>query len=133
MTEVTLEHVNVTVTDPKATAAKLSEIFDWRVRWEGEAKDGGYSVHVGGEGSYLALYTPAAAPKGRLVSKDGGSYATHGGLNHIAVTVDDLDAMEARIKEAGYEPRAHGDYEPGRRFYFYNEDGIEFEIVSYAS
>ncbi|MEM7190453.1 MAG: VOC family protein, partial [Pseudomonadota bacterium] len=24
------------------------------------------------------------------------------------------------------------DYEPGRRFYFADHDGIEFEVVSYA-
>ena len=131
MTEVTLEHVNVTVTDPKATAAKLCGLFDWRVRWEGEAKDGGYSVHVGGEGSYLALYAPTTSLGEAVNGQNGISYRTKGGLNHIAVTVEDIDAMEARVKGAGYEPRAHGDYEPGRRFYFYNEDGVEFEIVSY--
>ena len=53
------------------------------------------------------------------------------GFNHIAVTVDDIDAMEAKVAAAGYEPRAHGDYEPGRRFYFYDHDGIEFEVVQY--
>lgn len=132
MTEVVLEHVNVTVADPKATAARLAELFGWRTRWEGEAKDGGYSVHVGGEGSYLALYAPAAPPGRAVTSEDGTSYSTAGGLNHIAVTVGDIDAMERSVIAAGYQPRAHGDYEPGRRFYFYNEDGIEFEIVSYA-
>lgn len=132
MTEVTLEHVNVTVTDPMATAERLCALFDWRIRWSGASKDDGFSVHVGGETSYLALYrgeTPAA--KG-VVSSTGDSYLTVGGLNHIAVVVDDLDAMEARVAAAGYEPRAHADYEPGRRFYFFGEDGIEFEIVSYA-
>ena len=131
MAEAILEHVNVTVADPKATAANLCHLFDWRIRWEGDSKDEGYSVHVGGRASYLALYAPARTPDAEVTSRDGSSYRTNGGLNHIAVTVDDIDAMEARTKAAGYEPRAHGDYEPGLRFYFYNEDGIEFEIVSY--
>ena len=29
------------------------------------------------------------------------------------------------------EPFNHDDYEPGRRFYFFDWDGIEFEVVSY--
>ena len=32
----------------------------------------------------------------------------------------------------GYEPCNHADYDPGRRFYFDDEDGIEFEVVSYG-
>ena len=31
----------------------------------------------------------------------------------------------------GFTPYSHGDYEPGRRFYFTDGAGIEFEIVSY--
>ena len=27
----------------------------------------------------------------------------------------------------------HSDYAPGRRFYFFDPDGIEFEVVSYQS
>ena len=46
--------------------------------------------------------------------------------------VDDLDAAEAVVKAAGLEPFNHADYEPGRRFYFFDWDGIEFEMVSYA-
>ena len=45
--------------------------------------------------------------------------------------VDDLDATEARILAAGIETFSHADYEPGRRFYFNDADGIEFEVVSY--
>ncbi len=32
----------------------------------------------------------------------------------------------------GLQPLGHDDYEPGRRFYFFDWDGIEFEVVSYA-
>ncbi len=32
----------------------------------------------------------------------------------------------------GSQTHSHADYEPGRRFYFHDEDGIEFEVVSYA-
>ena len=46
--------------------------------------------------------------------------------------VDDLREAERMVIEAGLEPFNHMDYEPGRRFYFFDWDGIEFEIVSYA-
>lgn len=132
MSEVMLEHVNFTVADPAATARTLCDLFDWRIRWEGAAKDGGHSVHVGGENSYLALYRPAKPMTEKLVAVEGGTYRTKGGMNHVAVTVDDIDAMEKKVKAAGFTPGNHADYEPGRRFYFFNEDGIEFEVVSYA-
>jgi catechol 2,3-dioxygenase-like lactoylglutathione lyase family enzyme len=60
-------------------------------------------------------------------------YKTVGGMNHIGVVVEDLDAVEAKVAAAGFETFNHGDYEPGRRFYFYDHDGIEFEVVSYAA
>jgi hypothetical protein len=28
-------------------------------------------------------------------------------------------------------PFSHDDYDPGRRFYFLDPDGIEYEVVSY--
>jgi len=122
----TLEHANFTVTDPKATAAWMCEVFGWHIRWSGDSIDGGYTVHVGEENSYLALYRPAkpASPK-------GSSYTTVGGLNHVALVVDDLDACEAAVKKAGFKTGNHGDYEPGRRFYFHDNDKIEFELVQY--
>jgi catechol 2,3-dioxygenase-like lactoylglutathione lyase family enzyme len=98
-------------------------LFGWRVRWTGPAKAGGYTVHVGTDDSYVAVYSYAP---GKAPDLDGGR------LNHIGVVVEDLDAAEARVRDAGYEPHSHGDYEPGRRFYFDDADGIEFEVVSYA-
>ena len=35
-------------------------------------------------------------------------------------------------QEFGLTPFNHDDYEPGRRFYLFDRDGIEWEIVSYA-
>jgi len=55
------------------------------------------------------------------------------GLNHIASVVDDLEAVEKPVRAEGLEPHTYGDYEPGRRFYFHDNDRVEYEIVSYAS
>ncbi len=124
--QATLEHLNVTVPDPVASAAMLEDIFGWRIRWQGSAKGDGYSVHVGGDDSYVALYAP-----GPDLQDAADSYTQVGGLNHLGVTVGDLDAVEARVKARGYEAYSHGNYEPGRRFYFRDENGLEIEVVEY--
>ena len=125
---VKLEHANYTVSDPKKTAKWMCDLFDWEIRWQGDAISGGHTIHVGTEDQYLALYTPPAKAKTPVDS----NYATTGGLNHIAITVDDLDAMEQAVLAHGFKTGNHGDYEPGRRFYFHDDDGIEYEVVSYA-
>ena len=122
-----LEHVNITVADPDATADLFCRLFDWHLRWSGKGMQTGRTVHVGGVDSYVALFSFGdAAP----ASTD--SYRTRGALNHIAVVVDDLDQTERRIKIAGYVTENHANYEPGRRFYFIEENGIEIEVVSYS-
>ncbi len=121
-----LEHVNYTVKDAKKTAAWLCDLFDWHIRWEGAAINGGYTVHVGTLDRYVAVFQPKA-----MQGNPKSNYETVGGLNHIAMTVDDLDATEAKVKAAGFETGNHQDYEPGRRFYFHDHDGIEYEIVQY--
>lgn len=125
MAESRLEHVNVTVRDPARTAALMETLFDWHVRWSGPARDGGHSIHVGSGDHYLALYTGDKA----AYSED--DFAKGRPLNHIGVLVDDLDTVEARVVAAGLVPFSHADYEPGRRFYFFDPDGIEYEVISY--
>ncbi|MCA0920620.1 VOC family protein [Pseudooceanicola nanhaiensis] len=121
-----LEHANVTVTDPDATAAWLVEVFGWHIRWQGPSKDKGRSVHVGTDDSYIALYTRADAVQTGL-----SSYDTVGMLNHLAVFTDDIDAVEAKVTAAGFTPGNHADYAPGRRFYFHDRDGLEWEVASH--
>ena len=123
---VRLEHVNVTVSNPDQTAQTLCDLFGWEIRWRGESIYGGTSVHVGADESYLAIYSMGKVQKDR-----NDTYSTVGGLNHIAVVVDDLDLIEKKVVAAGFKPHSHADYEPGRRFYFHDADGLEFEVVSY--
>ncbi|MEL7482198.1 MAG: VOC family protein [Pseudomonadota bacterium] len=130
MTKVNLEHLNITVPDPDRTAAMLERLFGWHVRWSGPSMGGGYTVHVGTDTDYLALYRPADPSRLEPFQKVRASGRV-GGLNHIALTVDDLEDAETRILEAGFETLNHADYAPGRRFYFYDHDGIEYEVVSY--
>ncbi|MEP2737270.1 MAG: VOC family protein [Erythrobacter sp.] len=118
-----LEHANISVTDPERSAELLKAMLGWRERWRGPSQKYGRTIHVGNDASYLALYT------GEHVQ---GEYAKGAPLNHIAFTVDDLDKAEKVVADAGLKPFGHDDYDPGRRFYFFDWDGIEFEVVSYA-
>jgi len=128
MTPGILEHTNFSVSHPQKTADMLCNIFDWRIRWRGDSIHGGDTIHVGGQDSYLAIYAQA-----EMRGSAPNDYRTVGTMIHVGVVVDDLDAVEARVLAAGLETTNHGDYEPGRRFYFDDHDGIEFEVVSYAA
>jgi catechol 2,3-dioxygenase-like lactoylglutathione lyase family enzyme len=121
-----IEHVNVTVSDPERAAKLMESVFGWQIRWQGPAQNGGRTIHVGSPEHYVAVYTDPA----RTYSPE--QFAKGRPLNHIGVEVDDLDATEARVIAAGLTPFSHGDYEPGRRFYFFDPDGIEYEVISYA-
>lgn len=121
-----IEHVNLTVSDAERSARLLHDLFGWRVRWQGPARDGGRVIHVGDDRNYLAVYAEPGEAKG------GRGFEKGAPLNHVGIEVGDLDETERRVVASGLVPFSHGDYEPGRRFYFLDWDGIEFEIVSYA-
>jgi catechol 2,3-dioxygenase-like lactoylglutathione lyase family enzyme len=125
MTTPRIEHVNVTVSNPERAARLMEELFGWQVRWKGPARDGGHTIHVGSKDPSLALYT------GRDVAYSADDFAKGRPLNHVGIEVDDLDATEARVAAAGLKPFGHDTYDPGRRFYFLDPDGIEYEVVSY--
>ena len=127
MSGLRIEHVNVTVTDPARTAKLMEALFGWHIRWQGAARNGGHTIHVGSDDHYVALYT------GRDVDYTADDFAKGRPLNHIGVEVDDLDGTEARVVEAGLRPFSHDNYVPGRRFYFLDPDGIEYEVVSYRA
>ncbi|ABC62683.1 VOC family protein [Erythrobacter litoralis] len=118
----TLEHANVTVSDPDRSSQLMQDLCGWHERWRGKSQFGGNTIHVGDDAHYIAFYTSGAVAE---------RYAKGQPLNHLAVVVDDLDGAEKVVADAGLEPFGHDDYDPGRRFYFFDWDGIEFEVVSY--
>lgn len=125
-----IEHANLTVTDPERSAALLKALLGWQERWRGASQFGGRTIHVGqpeNGADYIAVYT-----NDDVQAEGGRKYAKGQPLNHIGLVVDDLDAAERAVIAAGLTPFSHGDYDPGRRFYFFDWDGIEFEMVSYA-
>tara|TARA_B100001063_G_C16648626_1_gene494717 strand:- start:76 stop:642 length:567 start_codon:yes stop_codon:yes gene_type:complete len=137
-----LEHANITVTNPDAIADALCQLFNWHIRWSGPAKDDGYTVHVGSDTAYLALYKPKqfGSNQGSLngIADDAHSqntfdHTTVAHINHLGIVVENLDEVEKKVFALGFDTFNHGDYEPGRRFYFMLGEGLEAEVVSYTS
>ncbi|MGX7895825.1 VOC family protein [Tsuneonella sp. HG222] len=124
MPQGTMEHANLTVSDIERSAALFERLLGWGQRWRGPAMNGGETIHVGDEKTYLALYTDR---------KPHARHAKGAPLNHVGFVVDDLAAAEQVVRDAGLEPFNQGKYEPGpRTFYFFDWDGIEYEVVSYG-
>jgi catechol 2,3-dioxygenase-like lactoylglutathione lyase family enzyme len=123
MNRARLEHVNLTVSDNDRSARLLAQITGWAIRWRGASRMGGETIHLGSDEQYLAIYADGADHRGQAKGRP---------LNHVGLLVDDLDAAEEVVFAHGLVPFGHDDYEPGRRFYFFDWDGIEFEVVSYA-
>lgn len=86
---------------------------------------GGHTIHVGSDAQYIALYSNDNNPADMQYRKGQP-------INHIAMTVNDLEAVHIKVKAAGLEVDEIDAYDPGRRFYFYDWNGIEFEVVSYS-
>jgi catechol 2,3-dioxygenase-like lactoylglutathione lyase family enzyme len=126
MAQAFIEHVNITVGSPERTANMLEQLFGWQIRWQGAAADGGHTIHVGTDSHYVAVYASSSSDGERLEHSKGQP------LNHIGVEVDDIDAVERRALLLGLTPFSHGNYHPGKRFYLFDDDGIEWEIVNYA-
>ena len=120
----TMEHANLAVSDIDRLAELLQALLGWGVRWRGPAMNGGETIHVGTDAAYLALYTNPQV-------KARGPVRLGVPLNHIGLQVDDLDSAQAVVEANGLVTYHHSDYAPGRRFYFLDWDGIEFEVVSY--
>ena len=119
----TIEHVNITVTDPERSLALFEDLLGWKERWRGPSKLGGTTIHVGDDRGYLALYTHDAAK---------GGFAKGVPLNHVGLQVSDLAKAEKIVAAHGLTSFNHGAYEPGpASFYFFDWDGIEFEVVCY--
>lgn len=123
MATATLEHVNISVTDGERTARLIEKLTGWHRRWEGSSLDNGRSIHLGTDSAYVAIHT---SPRVK------GGFTKSVPMNHIGIAVGDLTVAEGVVEEAGLKPFNHGTYNPGpSSFYFFDWDGIEWEVVSY--
>ncbi len=79
MAQTRLEHVNLTVSDPASTAQMLVDLFGWKIRWQGPAMAGGFTIPVGTDTDYLAVYAAPPQPGARAGFKKGAP------LNHVGI------------------------------------------------
>ncbi len=121
-----LEHVNLTVADLDRSIDFYSKLLGWTVRWSGTTSGGRKAAHLGDDRFYLALFQ---AESGKTDPPAVDYERT--GFNHFGLVVDDLDTLRDRLAELDTSVKAEADYEPGRRLYFLDPDGIEVELVEY--
>jgi len=119
-----LEHVNLTVSSVDESIDFYRHLFDFEVRWRGTNSSGRPAAHVGNQRHYLALFE---APRSGHADE---SY-DRVGLNHLGFVVEDLEVQRQRLDQLDIKPHLEADYEPGRRLYFRDPDGIEVELVEY--
>jgi len=123
---IRLEHANISATDAEATTRFIITAFpEFRVRGEGLDDYGRPWRHVGNDQFYVAIQSVPT----RL---DRVPYGNETGLNHLGWEVDDIAALEARMRAAGYEPNLKYLSHPARqRLYFHDPDGNDWEFVEY--
>ena len=126
-----LEHVNMVVSDIDASLAFYQAAFPhWRIRdkeqgeWSGKHRTW---VHFGDDYQYLVF-----GDNGEGENRDLTGHQV--GLAHIAFVIANLDAMMARLEQAGFSPAKQGAEEPFRRnIYYIDPAGFEVEFVEYLS
>jgi catechol 2,3-dioxygenase-like lactoylglutathione lyase family enzyme len=125
-----LEHANLAVRNVDGMLRFIRTAFpDFRVRREGKTWQGARWVHVGSDATYLALVEAS-----REAAEPWTPYAGRPGLNHLGYEVENVEALRARLREAGYMdstvPNAHPHR---RRVYFHDPEGNDWEFVQYHS
>jgi catechol 2,3-dioxygenase-like lactoylglutathione lyase family enzyme len=121
-----LEHVNMSVADLDKTIAFYESLLGLKVRWRGTAASGLRAAHIGDERCYLALFEIGERER---TEADYDQL----GLNHFGFVVDDLEDAKRKLAALHVEPTMEADYEPGRRLYFLDPNGVEVELVQYKS
>lgn len=86
------DHISITVSDPERTADTLCELFGWQVRSAGPTREGGRSIHVGTEETYIALsaaVTVEHVPAEELTLVNKRAVA----LNHVGIPARNPEAL----------------------------------------
>ena len=126
-----LEHVNLVVADLDAMLQFYRAAFPhWRIRDEGHGDWYGKPrkwLHFGDDNHYLALSDHGEGNNRKLAGHNVG-------LAHFAYVTNNLDAVIARLNNAGFAIAKPGSTEPYRKnVYFVDPAGFEVEFVEYLS
>ena len=126
-----LEHINLVVNDiPESLAFYRAAFPHWWVReggqgdWYGKPRQW---LHLGDDYNYLTLNDNGEGDPRDLTGHQPG-------LAHFGFVTNNLDALVARLKAAGFEVAKDGARDAHRRnVYYLDPDGIEVEFVEYHS
>lgn len=123
------EHANITVPNIDAALAfLLNAAPDFQIKTDQTHQDSYRWVHIGNESCYFALQEPHSPS----VSKDTRKPYQNIAVNHIGMIVDDLDNIKLNLLALGYEQNGDVTQEKhGRRLYFYDKAGFEWELIEY--
>lgn len=123
-----LEHANIACRDAAAITLFLTTAFpEFRLRGSGTGAAGRHWRHVGNDEFYVAITEVETASARK-------PYSGSVGLNHLGWVVDDVDALESRMRAAGFKPNLKEHEHPARkRTYFYDPDGTDWEFVQYLT
>ena len=126
-----LEHINLAVSDISKTLAFYQAAFPhWHIRQEGQSEWYGKPtnwVHFGDDYQYIAMNDYGEGENRKLSGHNVG-------LAHFAFVTNNLSAIIARLKQAGFEVDKDGADEPFRKnAYFLDPAGFEIEFVEYLS
>lgn len=127
----TLEHLNLVVHDiPKALQFYHAAFPHWRVRSEGKSEWYGKPrqwLHFGDDYQYLTFND-----NGEGSNRNQTGHQT--GLAHFAFSVKNIDALVARLADAGFMPSKQGAPHTYRKNIYFNDvDNFEVEFVEYLS
>ena len=96
---VRLEHANLLVNDIDGMIRFLQTAFpEFRIRREGTTGEHGRWIHIGTDDTYIALNEAWKDTAEQWVPYDGKP-----GLNHLGYEVEDVEALQARMRAAGYK------------------------------
>ena len=127
---IKLEHANICVHDIGKMIQFLMTAFpQFKIRYDGTGSDGVRWVHVGTEGTYIALEEVTSESEHKWIP-----YSGKPGVNHLAYEVEDVDEVRERLKVAGYKDTTIPNNHPHRkRIYFNDPEGNDWEFVQYLS
>ena len=127
---VRLEHANLQVHDIDGMIRFLQTAFpDFRIRRDESTGEHDRWVHIGTDDTYIALNEAWKDNAEQWVPYDGKP-----GLNHLGYEVKDVEALQARMRAAGYrDSTVPNNHLHRKRVYFYDPEGNDWEFIQYFS
>ena len=126
-----IEHVNITVPDIDEAIRFLKIVApDFEVRKDEKPSNSYRWTHIGNKAYYFALQEPHLDADSKKQLQTYKNY----GINHVALVVSNIQEIEKKLLDSGYNRGIDTPIEKHRkRAYYYDKAGFEWELVEYLS